>query len=160
MGPATFKADVERATAAIEALERTELPAAVRDLVAPVKAALAAYNSSFESYSINVLKSDELFWKDMTPLISDMQRRLSDAEASLRQRSDADKAEAFGRIAGIITGQETISALALLLGPLIAYFASRSIIRPVLAMTSAMRDLALGNFEVVLPGLDRKDEIG
>jgi HAMP domain-containing protein len=68
--------------------------------------------------------------------------------------------ETFENIAGIIAGQETISALALLLGALIAYFVSRSIVKPVSAMTSAMRDLASGNFQVVLPGLGRKDEIG
>jgi methyl-accepting chemotaxis protein len=27
-------------------------------------------------------------------------------------------------------------------------------------MTSAMRNLASGNFDVVLPGVDRRDEIG
>jgi methyl-accepting chemotaxis protein len=159
-GQATFRRAVERATAEIEAVEQAELPAAARNLVAPVKAALAAYNSSFESYSTNLLKSDELFWKDMTPLIRDMQRRLSSAEASIKQQSDQVKAETFESIAGMIAGQEFISALALLLGVLIAYFISRSIVKPVSAMTSAMRDLASGNFEVVLPGLRRKDEIG
>jgi methyl-accepting chemotaxis protein len=160
MGQATFRTAVERATAEIEAAEREELPPAVRDLLGSVKAALAAYSSSFEAYSTNLVKSDELFWKDMTPLISDMQRRLSIAESSLRQESDVARVETFESIAGIISGQETISALALLLGALIAFFVSRGIVKPVSAMTSAMRDLASGNFEVILPGVDRKDEIG
>jgi methyl-accepting chemotaxis protein len=34
------------------------------------------------------------------------------------------------------------------------------IVRPLSALTGAMGELAKGNFEVVLPGLDRKDEIG
>jgi methyl-accepting chemotaxis protein len=34
------------------------------------------------------------------------------------------------------------------------------IVRPLSALTGAMGELARGNFEVVLPGLDRKDEIG
>jgi methyl-accepting chemotaxis protein len=36
----------------------------------------------------------------------------------------------------------------------------RSISRPVVALSRAMRELAVGNFEVQLPGLNRKDEVG
>jgi HAMP domain-containing protein len=159
-GPMVFRMAVEQATAEIEALERADLSDAVHKLIAPIKAALAVYASSFESYSTNLLKADELFWKDMTPQVTDIQRRLSTAEASLVQESDAAKTEAFENIAGIITGQESISALALLFGFLIAFVISRSVVKPVSAMTSAMRNLASGDFEVVLPGVDRIDEIG
>ena len=37
---------------------------------------------------------------------------------------------------------------------------ARSVVLPLRALTSAMRDLAEGNFGMVLPGLGRKDEIG
>jgi methyl-accepting chemotaxis protein len=37
---------------------------------------------------------------------------------------------------------------------------TRSVVRPLKKLTEAMRELAGGNFGVVLPGLDRKDEIG
>jgi methyl-accepting chemotaxis protein len=36
----------------------------------------------------------------------------------------------------------------------------RSVVRPLKKLTDGMRELAEGNFGVVLPGLDRKDEIG
>lgn len=36
----------------------------------------------------------------------------------------------------------------------------RSISRPAVALSRAMRELAVGNFEVQLPGLSRKDEVG
>jgi methyl-accepting chemotaxis protein len=157
---ATFATAVEHVAAAISSLERRDLPDAARDLIGPVKATLAAFNSSFEFYSSNLLKSTELFWKDMVPLMSDMQRRLALAEASLRQESDRAKTETFGNIAGIVAGQKSISTFALLLGALIAYFVARSIVAPVSAMTSAMLDLAAGNFQVILPGLRRRDEIG
>jgi methyl-accepting chemotaxis protein len=39
-------------------------------------------------------------------------------------------------------------------------FIGRSISRPLSAMTTAMIELAKGNFEIVLPGLGRADEIG
>ena len=56
--------------------------------------------------------------------------------------------------------QEIIAGLTLLIGGLIAFFMARSVSNPITALTQGMRELADGNFDVVLPGLDRKDEIG
>ena len=47
-----------------------------------------------------------------------------------------------------------------LLGAVWAFMLSRGISRPMVAMCKAMRELAAGNFDVVLPGLGRKDELG
>ena len=47
-----------------------------------------------------------------------------------------------------------------LLGAVLALLLGRGISRPMIAMCKAMRELAGGNFDVVLPGLGRKDEIG
>ena len=59
--------------------------------------------------------------------------------------------------------QRLVAALALgsiLLGGLLAWVLGNGISRPMLKMCTAMRELASGNFSVVLPGLGRKDEIG
>jgi methyl-accepting chemotaxis protein len=45
-------------------------------------------------------------------------------------------------------------------GVLFSFLIGRNISRPVVAMAKAMRELAIGNFEVQLPGLDRGDEVG
>ncbi len=47
-----------------------------------------------------------------------------------------------------------------LLGALLALLLGRGISRPMILMCKAMRELASGNFDVVLPGLGRKDELG
>ncbi len=47
-----------------------------------------------------------------------------------------------------------------LLGAVWAFMLSRGISKPMVAMCKAMRELAAGNFDVVLPGLGRKDELG
>jgi methyl-accepting chemotaxis protein len=47
-----------------------------------------------------------------------------------------------------------------LLGGIMALLLGRGISRPMIAMCKAMRELASGNFEIVLPGLGRKDELG
>ena len=53
-----------------------------------------------------------------------------------------------------------LAAGGFLLGCVWAFFLGGGISRPISAMCKAMRELAAGNFEVVLPGLGRKDELG
>jgi len=53
-----------------------------------------------------------------------------------------------------------LAAGGFLLGCVWAFFLGKGISRPMTAMCSAMRKLAAGNFEVVLPGLGRRDELG
>jgi methyl-accepting chemotaxis protein len=53
-----------------------------------------------------------------------------------------------------------IAGVAVLLGLAIAFLIARGIIRPLSGLTAGMKELASGNFGVILPGLDRKDEVG
>jgi methyl-accepting chemotaxis protein len=53
-----------------------------------------------------------------------------------------------------------LAAGGFLLGCVWAFFLGKGISRPMTAMCNAMRKLAAGNFEVVLPGLGRRDELG
>jgi methyl-accepting chemotaxis protein len=46
------------------------------------------------------------------------------------------------------------------LSAILALYVNRAITGPLAALTAAMKELAAGNFAVVLPGLGRKDEIG
>src|SRR5665213_3093748 len=65
--------------------------------------------------------------------------------------------------AAIARTEHLIAMLAgggLLLGAILAFLLGTGISRPMIAMCKAMRELASGNFDVVLPGLGRRDEIG
>jgi len=53
-----------------------------------------------------------------------------------------------------------LAAGGFLLGCIWAFFLGKGISRPIAKMCSAMRELAAGNFDVVLPGLGRRDELG
>ena len=63
-------------------------------------------------------------------------------------------------ISSTVTMQEIVAGAAVLLGLLIAFLIARGIIKPLSGLTAGMKELAGGNFGVVLPGLDRKDEVG
>ncbi|HEY5128511.1 MAG TPA: HAMP domain-containing methyl-accepting chemotaxis protein [Bradyrhizobium sp.] len=78
-------------------------------------------------------------------LLSDQQRLESESDAIIGETERLILVLAAG---GFLVG----ATLALLLG--------KGISRPMTAMCQAMRELAGGNFDVVLPGLGRKDELG
>jgi methyl-accepting chemotaxis protein len=78
-------------------------------------------------------------------LLSDQQRLESESDAIIGETERLIVVLAAG---GFLLG----GALALLLG--------RGISRPMRAMCKAMRELAGGKFDVVLPGLGRRDELG
>ncbi|MDI1263973.1 MAG: methyl-accepting chemotaxis protein, partial [bacterium] len=83
--------------------------------------------------------------------------RLADAIGNAADQEASNEA-ANSASSLMVNGAVLLAALGLALVSFwVAFF---RILRPLFALTSAMRELANGQFEVVLPGLGRKDEIG
>jgi methyl-accepting chemotaxis protein/CHASE3 domain sensor protein len=78
-------------------------------------------------------------------LLSDQQRLDSESNATIAETERLVVILAFGGF---------------LLGGILAVILGKGISRPMVTMCSAMRELANGKFDVVLPGLGRKDELG
>jgi methyl-accepting chemotaxis protein len=81
----------------------------------------------------------------------------------IARSSDSKDREIAG--AGIRLEQQQLTLMAVLLvvafaGVVVSFLIGRNISRPVVAMSRAMRELAVGNFDVQLPGLERRDEVG
>jgi methyl-accepting chemotaxis protein len=74
-----------------------------------------------------------------------------------QQRLEAESDAAIGETERLIV---MLAAGGFLLGAVLALLLGTGISRPMTAMCKAMRELANGNFDVVLPGLGRKDELG
>jgi len=159
-GPATFKANAAKASAAITALEQGELANAIRPLLAATKTALADYAAAFDSISTQMLKRDELFDKQLAPLLVDMQTTAANAQSSLNQDFEQIRDANDGAIESTIALQEVAAGLALVIGALMAFLIARIIIGPVAAMTEAMQRLAAGDIRVEVPSRDNSDEIG
>jgi methyl-accepting chemotaxis protein len=126
--------------------------AAIRDL-------LASYRKAFVAVVDNARKIDGLV-ADMGKLADSI---MADAE-NIKQNAIADerriKAEAEAVIFNTKQFVLTLTGGAIVLGILMAWTIGRGIGGPIRAMCAAMRDLATGNFDVVLPGLGQGDEIG
>jgi methyl-accepting chemotaxis protein len=76
---------------------------------------------------------------------------------SEQQRLDAESQDITSQTERLIIA---LSVGGIMLGGVLAVLLGTSISRPMIATCSAMRQLAGGDFEVVLPSLGRKDELG
>jgi methyl-accepting chemotaxis protein len=74
-----------------------------------------------------------------------------------QQRLEAESDATIGATERLIL---MLAAGGFLLGGTLALVLGKGISRPMIEMCKAMRELAGGNFDVVLPGLGRKDELG
>ena len=159
-GFATFKTNVAKAQQQIAQLEKADLPSDLAALLATVKAAVAKYAEAFDKTGPNLVLGDELYYKGITPAIVAATEEMDKAKAAIVAAFEKTSAETNDRITTTITTQEIVAGAAVLLGLLIAFLIARGIIGPLAGLTAGMKELANGNFGVVLPGLERKDEVG
>ena len=86
------------------------------------------------------------------------------AAESVKQSGVAEEAQIEHETIDMIASTEhlilAIASGSLVLGILLAWLIGRAISKPVIGLCAGMRELAEGNFEVVLPGLGRGDEVG
>jgi len=159
-GIETFKANLGKAQAQLAQLEKLDLPSDLANLVEPVKTGLSKYGEAFEKAGPNLVRGDELYYKDITPVIVKAVEKMEQTKTSIGQAFEKTIAETNDRVSTTITTQEVVAGAAVLLGLAIAFLIARGIILPLSGLTAGMKELAAGNFGVVLPGLDREDEVG
>ena len=108
---------------------------------------------------------------DNAKLVDELVAEMADSAAAITEGSNAMKADLLsdqGRLekesdATVHQTERLVALLAaggFILGGLLALMLGKGISRPMIAMCKAMRELAAGNFDVVLPGLGRRDELG
>jgi methyl-accepting chemotaxis protein len=159
-GLVNFKTNFEKAQQQIVVLEKGNLPSNLAALLAPVKVSVGKYAEAFEKTGPNLVLGDELYYKAITPLIVSVIGKMDGVKTSVGAHFTKVTVETDDRITATTTTQEIVAGAAVLIGLLIAFFIARGIIGPLSGLTSGMKELAGGNFGVVLPGLDRKDEVG
>ena len=113
-----------------------------------------------KSYITHQQQVRDLQVEKIAPKIKEMQAAVATARTQLQASFGDARTATESSIATTVTIQEIIAALTLLIGGLIAFFLARAVSNPITALTQSMRELAAGNFDVVLPGLTRKDEVG
>ncbi|UPK33755.1 HAMP domain-containing protein [Bradyrhizobium sp. 186] len=159
-GPANFRTNADRAAQRLAAIEKGSPPAELRAAIVPVKTSLGIYKSAFETTSAAMLQADEIYHKNLAPLIADSIGRLKVAETTLKKDYRDSRTTAEAVIAGTTSVQEIAGGLAILFGLIVAFLIARSIVGPLTSMTRAMGALAGGDLAVEIPGRGKADEIG
>jgi methyl-accepting chemotaxis protein len=159
-GLEAFTTNSEKALQKIAALEKADLPSNLVALLVPVKVSVGKYAEAFEKTGPNLVLGDQLYYKAVTPLIVSTVATMDKVKVSIGEHFTRVNTDTDERIASTITTQELVAGAATVLGLLIAFLIARGILGPLSGLTAGMKELAGGNFGVVLPGLDRKDEVG
>ena len=120
---------------------------------------LAAYRQAFSTLVENSKSVDQLTTEmaKSTTAIVEGSSALKAELLSDQQRLESESDAIIGQTERLIV---TLAAGSLLLGAALAMLLGKGISRPMTTMCQAMRELAKGKFDVVLPGLGRKDELG
>ncbi|HVQ68051.1 MAG TPA: HAMP domain-containing methyl-accepting chemotaxis protein [Bradyrhizobium sp.] len=142
---------------ALKAISTTN--AKVLDGIKEVSGMLEEYRRSLAMLVGNA-KEIEGLSQEMTETAAEINKASAAMKSDLladQKRLDADSDAAIAETERLIL---MLAAGGFLLGGVWAFFLGKGISRPMTRMCSAMRELAAGNFEVVLPGLGRKDEVG
>jgi methyl-accepting chemotaxis protein len=159
-GVATFRTNLAKAEQQIAELEKADLPAGLATMLGAVKAGVGKYSDAFEKASTNLLLGDELYYTAITPLTVSAIGKIDGVIEAIGKAFEITRTQTEDRISGTVSTQEIVAGAASLFGLLIAFFIARGIIGPLSGLTSGMKELAGGNFGVILPGLERKDEVG
>ena len=160
---AGFRGHVELAWRTIAPIaERADVPG---NMAAAIKGVEQDYFRSYDALRSGVLAAGTSgdynvtgseYWASVTTGINAI-LRLADAIGAAADLEASDLA-AEGTSNLIVAGLILASSVALVL--LSFWIAFSRIVRPLSTLTRAMGELAAGNFAVVLPGLDRRDEVG
>lgn len=159
-GPATFRANVEKARSALARLDGFPgVPDDLRVMNDRIRAAIGGYAGTFDQVSAAMTKSEVLF-EELRQLIIPVQASIETAGNSLRKDYGATQETTKQTVRSSILMEEITAAGALLIGIAIAFLLGRGIIRPIAGMTSAMSKLAAGDTDVTVPSRDATDEMG
>jgi len=159
-GLAILDSEVGKASETITALEAAGGAQPMRARIGQLKIALTGYAETASSYIKHQQQVTDLYTNKIAPTIKQIQAATAKARTQLQSAFGEARGATESSIANTVRAQEIIAALALVFGGLLAFFLARSVSNPITALTRSMRELAGGNFAVVLPGLKRKDEVG
>ena len=119
------------------------------------KYADAYHKAAHDAHEVEVLANGEM---------AKAAQAIATAAANIKESGLAEEAKIEHETESMISSTEsmilTIAIVSLVLGFVLAWLIGRAISKPVVGLCAGMRELAEGNFQVVLPGLGRGDEVG
>jgi methyl-accepting chemotaxis protein len=132
----------------------------VRKVFADVNANVEKYNEAYHKAAQNAHETETLANVDMLK----MAQSIADDAAAIKQSGIAEETKIEHETTEAMASTESLVMMiavgSIVLGIVLAWLIGRAISKPVVGLCAGMRELAEGNFQVVLPGLGRGDEVG
>jgi methyl-accepting chemotaxis protein len=147
----------ETAKAFGDALEVSTFSSEEKDAT---KVLLASYVKDFTDLANASLTVKKLVEESLNPKGVEFAKKVSEAVGAKKQAMETIDAETAGGIAFGIKLSSMLGIAATLLGALLSFLISRSIVLPLKSMTQVMMRLAGGDKSVEIPALGNTDEVG
>ena len=132
----------------------------VRKVFADVNANVEKYNEAYHKAAQNAHETETLANVEMLK----MAQSIADDAAAIKQSGIAEETKIEHETTETMASTESfvmmIAVGSIVLGIVLAWLIGRAISKPVVGLCGGMRELAEGNFQVMLPGLGRGDEVG
>jgi methyl-accepting chemotaxis protein len=155
-----FRKNIEQYRAGLERVRGMLKEPILQSLADESASGSEAYVKAFESYAKMTVELDDLFFVKLAEQGKLVAQALDDIVKDQRATLAKVDADARTRMQDAGSTMIAIALGALVFGLVIAFLIARGIVKPVSGLTGGMKELADGNFDVVLPGLERKDEVG
>ena len=132
----------------------------VRNVFVDANANVQKYAEAYHKAAHNAHETESLVNGEM----SKAAQVIAAAAANIKESGLAEEAKIEHETVSLISSTEAlvlaIAIGSMVLGMALAWLIGRAISKPVVGLCAGMRELAEGNFQVVLPGLGRGDEVG
>jgi len=132
----------------------------VRKVFADVNGNVEKYAEAYHKAAHDAHETETLANVEMLK----MAQSIADDAAAIKQSGIAEETKIEHETTETMASTESfvmmIAVGSIVLGIVLAWLIGRAISKPVVGLCAGMRELAEGNFQVVLPGLGRGDEVG
>ncbi len=152
--------EAAKAQAAVAALSAAlSSPSAVEKAQA-VSAGLEDYMAAFSSANSAITARNERLINGLDEVGPQITKELAGARNTTVEVQDRLGPQAQATFGQVRVFTVLFAAIAVVMGAVSAWFMARMLSGPIVSITAAMRRLADGDTGVVVPGLDRGDEVG
>jgi len=153
-----FRDNVEKARGSLAALDKVS-NGAFHAQTEQVASHLNDYAAKFELVAADIEAMGKLFVEMREQALS-IESRMESAEKNVIDRFNSVRAENLEKVSTSLQVQSILTIIEIVLGIGLAVVIGRAIVGPILAMTGAMKSLAAGSVDVVIPCRGQTDELG
>ncbi|NNG04361.1 MAG: HAMP domain-containing protein [Inquilinus sp.] len=121
---------------------------------------LPKYEAAFEQVAEIIGRRNEIRVTVLDRIGAEIGHKIEEVKVSAHDDENALEAATIAAVEAAEVEDVIIAGTTLVIGIVVAFTTGRSIARPVLGLSAAMRKLADGDKSIEVPGVGRKDEVG